>query len=81
MYTFFTILLTFFLYGYYIISKTNDKDNLTFKEIAEMIFGDYPSIEGKWYYKLGWAVIKILSYLLILAGIIGVIYIMFTYLP
>ena len=63
MYTFFTILLTFFLYGYYIISKTNDKDNLTFKEIAEMIFGDYPSIEGKWYYKLGWAVIKILSYL------------------
>ena len=81
MYTFFITLLIFFLYGYYKIRKTNDKDDLTFNYMGEMIFLDADNIEGKWYHKLGWVVIKILSYLPIPAAIIGIIIIMFTYLP
>lgn len=81
MYTFFTTLLIFFLYGYYKIRKTNDKDDLTFNDMGDMIFLDANNIKGKWYLKLGWVVIKTLTFLLIPAAIIGLIFIMFTYLP
>jgi len=82
MYTLLTILLLFSLYGYFHIRKNNDKDERNFENVLAFIFDrDYLTLKGKWYFIIGWALIKCLSYVIAAAAIVALIILFVKFLP